>query len=164
MRFTVIVSSAFALSLLFACKDQGATQATPTPEAPKASTQPKAEELKKAEEPKKAEGEKAAAADPTAEAKQLYQARCVVCHGATGEGDGVTAATLNPKPRKFSDPTWQKSVTDEQIAAIIIKGGAAVGKSPLMPPNPDLAGKKEVVDALVKIVRGFGQGGEAASQ
>lgn len=162
MRTAVIVSSAFALSLLFACKDQGATQATPTPEAPKASTQPSTQP--KAEEPKKAEGEKAAAADPTAEAKQLYQARCVVCHGATGKGDGVTAATLNPKPRNYSDPAWQKSVTDEQIAEIIIKGGAAVGKSPLMPPNPDLAGKKEVVDALVKLIRGFGQGGEAASQ
>ena len=34
-------------------------------------------------------------------------------------------------------------------------GGAAVGKSPLMPANPDLSSQPEVVQALVKRVRSF---------
>jgi hypothetical protein len=51
---------------------------------------------------------------------------------------------------------WQKSVTDEHLAKIILEGGAAVGLSPLMPPNPDLADKPQVVDALVAVIRSFG--------
>jgi hypothetical protein len=39
---------------------------------------------------------------------------------------------------------------------VILKGGGAVGKSPLMPSNPDLESKPAVVDELVKIVRGYG--------
>jgi mono/diheme cytochrome c family protein len=86
----------------------------------------------------------------------VYDSRCSVCHGTTGEGDGPGAAALNPKPRNYKDKAWQKSVTDEQIKKAIVQGGAAVGKSPTMPANPDLAGKPEVVDGLVKVVRGFG--------
>jgi hypothetical protein len=40
---------------------------------------------------------------------------------------------------------------------VIIEGGAAVGKSPLMTPNADLKDKPDVVAALVKKVRSFGQ-------
>lgn len=92
-----------------------------------------------------------------AEAKQLFEARCVICHGANGQGDGVSAAALNPKPRAYADKAWQASVTDEHIAKAIVEGGAAVGKSALMPPNPDLAAKKEVVDALVAMIRNYGK-------
>lgn len=31
----------------------------------------------------------------------LYQTNCASCHGADGNGDGVAAAALNPKPRNF---------------------------------------------------------------
>ncbi len=94
-------------------------------------------------------------ADPAAEAKQIFNTRCVVCHGDHGAGDGPGAAALVPKPRAFADPEWQKSVTDEHIAQIVVEGGPAVGKSPGMPPNPDLKGKDELLSALVKIVRDF---------
>jgi len=50
---------------------------------------------------------------------------------------------------------WQESVTDEHLKKIVVEGGPAVGKSPGMPPNPDLKGKDEVVSALVKVVRDF---------
>jgi mono/diheme cytochrome c family protein len=99
---------------------------------------------------------KAAAAIPQ-EAKDVFAQRCVTCHGASGKGDGVGAAALNPKPRNYTDKEWQKSVTDETLKKIIVGGGPAAGKSPLMPPNPDLAAKPEVVSGLVAIVRGFGQ-------
>ena len=99
----------------------------------------------------------AAAQDPAAEADGIFKTRCFTCHGMEGKGDGPAAAALNPKPRMFSDKEWQKSVTDEHIEKIILAGGAAVGKSPLMPPNPDLEGKKEVIAALRAIVRKVGQ-------
>ncbi len=42
---------------------------------------------------------------------------------------------------------------DAYIKKVIQFGGAAVGKSPLMPPNPILAEKKAVMNGLVKFVR-----------
>ena len=89
------------------------------------------------------------------EAQEIYNTRCVTCHGPTGKGDGPVGAALSPKPRDLSDPAWQKSVTDEYIEKIIINGGGAVGKSPLMPSNPDLTAKPDVVKALRALVRGF---------
>jgi mono/diheme cytochrome c family protein len=97
----------------------------------------------------------AAAADPAAEAKNIFSTRCVTCHGASGKGDGAAAAALNPKPRDYTDKKWQASVTDEQLAAAIVGGGVSVGKSALMPANPDLKGKDAVVGEIVKIIRSF---------
>jgi hypothetical protein len=88
-------------------------------------------------------------------AELIFSTRCATCHGPTGKGDGPAAATLNPKPRNYTDPEWQKSVSDEQIKKTIVEGGAAVGKSPLMAPNPDLKGQEVVLAALVKKIRGF---------
>ncbi len=86
-----------------------------------------------------------------------FQSLCASCHGAAGKGDGVAAAALTPRPRNFSDPQWQKSVTDAQIRKAILEGGLSVGKSPLMPPNPTLAEKPQTLDALVRQIRSFGQ-------
>lgn len=89
-------------------------------------------------------------------ADQVFSTRCATCHGYSGKGDGPGARALNPKPRNYTDPNWQKSVTDEQIKKTIVEGGPAVGKSSLMAPNADLADHPVVLDGLVKIVRGFG--------
>ncbi len=97
----------------------------------------------------------AAAAPAAAEAQKLFGERCSPCHGPSGLGDGPAAAALNPRPRNYTDKAWQASVTDEQIKKTIVYGGAAVGKSPIMPASPDLDSKPEVVAGLVRIVRGF---------
>ncbi|HEY2510867.1 MAG TPA: c-type cytochrome [Polyangiaceae bacterium] len=95
-----------------------------------------------------------------AQALSIFKTRCSTCHGMEGKGNGPASLTLNPKPRNYTDVNWQKSVTDDHIREIIVKGGAAVGKSALMPPNPDLADKPAVVEALMKKVRSFaGTGG-----
>jgi mono/diheme cytochrome c family protein len=98
------------------------------------------------------------AVDPAAlqaEAEELFAMRCQTCHGARGAGNGPGSAALTPKPRNFQDPEWQVSVDDDHIANIIQYGGAAVGKSPVMPGNPDLASKPELVNALVQVIRGL---------
>jgi mono/diheme cytochrome c family protein len=97
----------------------------------------------------------AAPADPKAEAEQIFATRCSVCHGMSGKGDGAGAAALNPKPRNYTDVAWQDSVKDDYLAKVIVEGGAAVGKSPLMAPNMDLQAKPEVVKELVAKVRSF---------
>lgn len=90
---------------------------------------------------------------PQQQADDLWRVLCVSCHGSAGNGDGPAAAAFNPRPRSFQDTAWQQSVTDEHIGAVILNGGAALGKSPLMPANPQLADKPEVVRALVQRVR-----------
>lgn len=87
--------------------------------------------------------------------KEVFATRCATCHGNSGHGDGPASAALNPKPRNYTDAAWQKSVTDDQIRKTILYGGAAVGKSPIMPASPDLESKPEVLDDLVKLVRSF---------
>lgn len=89
-------------------------------------------------------------------AQAIFNERCAACHGTEGKGNGPASGALNPKPRNYTDPAWQASVTDAQLRKTIMLGGAAVGKSPIMPANPDLDEKPDVVEGLVKIVRRFG--------
>ena len=93
-----------------------------------------------------------------AEAKKVFQQRCSICHGESGKGDGPGAAALDPKPRDYTDKAWQAQVTDEDLKKVILGGGAAVGKSATMAPNPDLGkpDKAAVLDELIKIIRSFG--------
>ncbi|MBI2388564.1 MAG: cytochrome c [Deltaproteobacteria bacterium] len=103
----------------------------------------------------KDKGSAAAAPAISEESKQVFAQRCVACHGESGKGDGPGASAMNPKPRDYTSAEWQKSVTDDDLKQVIVKGGAAVGKSSLMPPNPDLDAKPEVVAGVVAIIRNF---------
>ena len=85
-------------------------------------------------------------------AMSVFAARCALCHGVSGEGDGPSSASLNPKPRRFSDALWQASVSDDQIKQVILMGGGARKLSTLMLPSPDLKDKPEL-DALVAFIR-----------
>lgn len=97
----------------------------------------------------------ASASEAGMEARTLFDSLCFTCHGSGGHGDGPGAAALTPKPRSFADAAWQDSVNDEQIKKTIVFGGAAVGKSPMMPAQPQLKGKDDTLAALVRIVREF---------
>ena len=88
-------------------------------------------------------------------AAEIFASRCVACHGERGDGQGVAATALPVKPRAFTDAAWQASVADAYLKQVIVLGGAAAGKSPLMPGNPDLVEKPGVVDALVRKIRAF---------
>ncbi|HVY29892.1 MAG TPA: c-type cytochrome [Polyangiaceae bacterium] len=133
LRCIAVASICFVFSGTSACKSRSSPPPPPAPPPPPLPVAP----------------------DPAADARQLFRVRCSVCHGETGHGDGPGAAALNPKPRVFADAAWQDATKDEQLRQIIVKGGAAVGKSPGMPSNPDLEQKPDVVLELVKIVRGF---------
>jgi mono/diheme cytochrome c family protein len=39
-----------------------------------------------------------------ARGKELFEKNCTQCHGGQGKGDGVAAATMNPRPRNFTSP------------------------------------------------------------
>ena len=39
-------------------------------------------------------------------ATAAFETNCAACHGATGRGDGVLSAKLEPRPRNFADPDF----------------------------------------------------------
>jgi mono/diheme cytochrome c family protein len=139
-----LLLASLPLAALSCGEREGAAPAAPPPAAAPAPAAPPAAA---------AGGPPSAAA--VAEADQIFATRCTTCHGSTGAGDGPGSAALDPKPRNFTDPAWQASVTDEHLDKIIQYGGAAVGRSPTMPGNPDLMSKPEVVRALVAHLRGL---------
>lgn len=96
----------------------------------------------------------AGAGNAAGKAVEIFTTRCTPCHGPSGAGDGPASASLQPKPRNFNDAAWQSSIDDAYIEKIIKFGGAAVGKSPAMPGNPDL-NDPQVVAELRSVVRGF---------
>ena len=83
--------------------------------------------------------------------KSLFDKNCVSCHGAGGKGDGVAAASLNPKPKDLTDKTLMAGLKDEQLIDAIKKGGGAVGKSPLMPPFGAALKDQDVQDVVAFI-------------
>lgn len=66
--------------------------------------------------------------------KAVFQHYCMTCHGEAGAGDGFNAFNVTPRPRDLSDPAFQKSKTDDELADTLRRGGAGVGLSPFMPP------------------------------
>ena len=146
-RFTLVTLSALVFFSLACDEKKDASRPADTATATKTATSQPSAAPKAAAQP--------VAQDPVVEAKNVFEARCVTCHGASGKGDGIAAANINPKPRDYADKEWQASVDDEYLAKVILEGGPAMGKSPMMAGNPDLKAKPEVVAALVKIVRSF---------
>ena len=71
-------------------------------------------------------------------------------------GVGAAGASLDPRPRNFTDRAWQGKVKDDHLMKVIVEGGAAVGLNANMAPNPELKDKPAVVAELVKKVRSFG--------
>jgi mono/diheme cytochrome c family protein len=71
-----------------------------------------------------------------------WKQNCTPCHGAVGRGDGPRGPML--KATNLSDPTWQSSVSDEQIAKTIKLGKGAMPAFNL----PDVT-----IANLVKLVR-----------
>jgi len=84
--------------------------------------------------------------------KALYAQQCVSCHGASGKGDGPAAVALNPKPRNLTDKTYMATRSDQSLFDVTKKGGAAVGKSPLM-PGFGAALKDENIQDIVAFLR-----------
>lgn len=80
--------------------------------------------------------------------KSTFSAQCAVCHGNSGEGDGVAGIGLNPRPANFTSDEFQNQ-TDGAIFWKITSG------------KPPMASYSEVYSAkqrwqLVTFLRTFG--------
>ena len=136
----VLIAALSAGALLAGCSEKKEAPASPGGSAPSAAAPAPA-----------AEGGEVNAA-VLKEAEDIFASRCTPCHGPKGAGDGPASAGLTPPPRNLQDKAWQGEVTDAHIEKVIAYGGGAVGKSPAMPPNPDLA-DKPVVKGLRQHIR-----------
>ena len=54
--------------------------------------------------------------------KQIFAQNCAMCHGATGAGDGVAGASLNPKPRNLIEGKWQHGGDRLGLMGVLEKG------------------------------------------
>jgi mono/diheme cytochrome c family protein len=88
-----------------------------------------------------------AVADDLETGKAVYNGigTCSSCHGALGKGDGVAAASLEPKPRSLASGNYKfdtdkdgKSGTEADVFDVISRGAAAFGGSPLMAGRADI--------------------------
>ena len=92
----------------------------------------------------------ASAGDP-GKGKEIYAKSCSSCHGPEGKGDGAAAAAINPKPTNLADKATMSKLDDAALTNAIVKGGAASGKSPLMPAFSQL--KDQEAKDLVAYIR-----------
>lgn len=142
----VSLSAALAAATMAA----GCSKKEPVPEATPPATTPAAAAP---------EATAAVAGDAGASAYGMY---CITCHGATGKGDGVAAAALNPKPADFSAGAFKYDTNGngtkgdvDDIKAIIHDGAAKHGGSPLMAPWPMLsADQLQAVAEHIKSLHG----------
>ena len=63
--------------------------------------------------------------------------------------------TVGAKPLPAGGVAFRVWAPRRRSVEVIVEGGPAIGKSPLMAPNADLKDKPEVVKALVAKVRSF---------
>ncbi len=72
---------------------------------------------------------------------------CSACHGPEGKGDGVAAAALDPKPRKFSGEEFKfdtdgdgKTGTATDLENVVTHGATKYGGSLMMAARADIKG------------------------
>jgi mono/diheme cytochrome c family protein len=90
--------------------------------------------------------------------RQTFQTYCAGCHGDAGRGDGFNSFNLDPHPRDLSDPIFQKSKSNADLADTIRRGGAGVGLSSLMPPWGHTLDARHI-DVVVLYVRSLKRSG-----
>ena len=79
--------------------------------------------------------------------ERVVKERCVLCHGESGKGDGPGGATLNPKPRNWTDHKYMSTRTDEDLYNVIFNGKGAMptwGKTGILTPS-------EIRSAILKV-------------
>ncbi len=97
----------------------------------------------------------ASQAADSARGQEVYNLYCATCHGATGLGDGIAAAALDPKPRDLSSAAILETYTDEYLVNVITNGGAAVGKSPMMAAWGGIISPEDIDNVVAHIRQNF---------
>jgi mono/diheme cytochrome c family protein len=73
-----------------------------------------------------------------------FEHYCALCHGPSGDGAGRAARLYNPKPANLI--TSDKNAQYKDL--IIRRGGAALGRSPYMPPWGEELTEEQLTDLV----------------
>ena len=85
--------------------------------------------------------------------EQVFKFYCAQCHGLTGKGDGPNVSADFPvSPRKFTSAEEMNKLSDADLKNVIMDGGPAASKSPMMPPWGKTLTEAQV-DGLIKHLR-----------
>jgi mono/diheme cytochrome c family protein len=87
-----------------------------------------------------------------------FRTYCVLCHGATGKGDGRAAKMYTPRPANLTVSPFP----DQYKEMIIRGGGPSVGRSAFMPPWGDELTDEQIRD-LVSFLRELRKTGTPAN-
>lgn len=82
-----------------------------------------------------------------------YKTNCISCHGEKGQGDGVAAGQINPKPTNFADKANAERLTDEWVYKMIKDGGAKHGKSEMMVSWTDTLADEDVRNVAAYVLK-----------
>lgn len=95
----------------------------------------------------------ASAAGDASDGAKIFAARCARCHGPDGKGNGPDLLKLHPSsnPVDWTKPVVMRQWSNDEIVAIITKGGKAVGSSPVMPPFKGKLNDAQIQDLLAFI-------------
>ena len=74
----------------------------------------------------------------------VFQHYCAFCHGAKGDGSGRTAKLYNPRPANLI----MSERNDAYKELIIRRGGAAIARSPFMPPWGNELTDEQISDVI----------------
>jgi len=69
-----------------------------------------------------------------AQSKRLFYANCVWCHADATPAGPSNRSNVTPTPSLMNDSAALNTLSDEYMENMITLGGAAVGKSAMMPP------------------------------
>ena len=83
-------------------------------------------------------------------AQEIYEQRCIACHGEDGTGQTKKGREL--KAKDFTRSRWQKRTSDKEIVAAIANGI----RKKKMPAFKDKL-TTEQIEALVPYLRAFGK-------
>jgi mono/diheme cytochrome c family protein len=73
-----------------------------------------------------------------------FEHYCALCHGPSGDGNGRAARLYNPKPANLITSDKNGQYKD----LIIRRGGAALGRSPYMPPWGEELTEEQLADVV----------------
>lgn len=79
-----------------------------------------------------------------AQGKRIFYQQCVWCHADATPAGPSNRSNLTPVPPLLNDGAVLNAENDENMRDIVTLGGAAMGKSPMMPPYGRMLSAEEI--------------------